>query len=226
MFNTIITDTITPMSFFICLGVAFVLGLVVALTHQFTAKRSYGRSASAGMVTTLAILPVLVSVAIMLVNGNLGAGVAVMGIFSLVRFRSIPGNSRSILSVFFAMAIGLAVGTGYIAFAGIFTVLVALMLVILAGLSFGESSLREKRLTVLVPEDIDYTNVFDDVFAHYTSKSFLEKAKTTNMGSLFELVYRIELRDGINEKEFIDKLRVKNGNLKVALSHMLAEEEL
>ena len=226
MFNTIIDGTITPASFFICLGVAFVLGLIVALTHQFTAKRSYGRSASAGMVTTLAILPVLVSVAIMLVNGNLGAGVAVMGIFSLVRFRSIPGNSRSILSVFFAMAIGLSVGTGYIAFAGIFTVMVALMLIVLASLSFGESSAREKRLTVLVPEDIDYTDVFDEIFAVYTSKNFLEKAKTTNMGSLFELVYRIELKEGVNEKEFIDKLRVKNGNLKVALSHMLAEEEL
>ena len=226
MFNSIITDTITPTSFFICIGVAFVLGLIVALTHQFTAKRSYGRSASAGMVTTLAILPMLVSVAIMLVNGNLGAGVAVMGIFSLVRFRSIPGNSRSILSVFFAMAIGLAVGTGYIAFAGIFTVAVSLMLIILAALSFGESAAREKRLTILVPEDIDYTNVFDDVFLAYTRSNMLEEAKTTNMGSLFELVYRVELKDGINEKEFIDKIRVKNGNLKVALSHMLLEEEL
>ncbi|MBR1874885.1 DUF4956 domain-containing protein [Candidatus Saccharibacteria bacterium] len=226
MFNTIITDTITPSSFFICLGVAFILGLIVALVHQFTAKRSYGRSASAGMVTTLAILPMLVSVAIMLVNGNLGAGVAVMGIFSLVRFRSIPGNSRSILSVFFAMAIGLAVGTGYIAFAGIFTIAVSLMLIILAALSFGESAAREKRLTILVPEDIDYTNVFDDIFLAYTRSNMLEKAKTTNMGSLFELVYRVELKDGINEKEFIDKIRVKNGNLKVALSHMLLEEEL
>lgn len=226
MFNTIISGTITPFSFFTCLGVAFVLGLVVALVHQFTAKRSYRRSASAGMVTTLAILPMLVSVAIMLVNGNLGAGVAVMGIFSLVRFRSIPGNSRSILSVFFAMAIGLAVGTGYIAFAAIFTIIVALMLVVLSNISFGEVSNREKRLTVLVPEDIDYTDVFDEIFAVYTSSHFLEKAKTTNMGSLFELVYRLELKNGVNEKEFIDKLRVKNGNLKVALSHMLAEEEL
>lgn len=226
MFNTIITDTITPINFFTCIGVAFLLGLIVAFTHQRTAKRSYGRSASAGMVTTLAILPMLVSVAIMLVNGNLGAGVAVMGVFSLVRFRSIPGNSRSILSVFFAMAIGLAVGTGYIAFAAIFTVAIALALSILSGLSFGESSLREKKLTVLVPEDIDYTDIFDEIFAKYTSSHFLEKAKTTNMGSLFELVYRLELKDGVNEKEFIDKLRVKNGNLKVALSHMLMEEEL
>ena len=226
MFNSIISGTITPASFFICVGVAFVLGLVVALVHQWTAKRSYGRSASAGMVTTLAILPMLVSVAIMLVNGNLGAGVAVMGIFSLVRFRSIPGNSRSILSVFFAMAIGLAVGTGYIAFAAIFTVVVALALAILSALSFGESTMREKKLTILVPEDIDYTDVFDEIFAAYTNNHFLEKAKTTNMGSLFELVYRIELKDGVNEKEFIDKLRVKNGNLKVALSHMLMEEEL
>lgn len=226
MFNTIISGTVTPSSFFTCLGVAFILGLVVALMHQWTAKRSYGRSASAGMVTTLAILPMLVSVAIMLVNGNLGAGVAVMGIFSLVRFRSIPGNSRSILSVFFAMAIGLAVGTGYIAFAAVFTAIVALTLAILSFLSFGEGAAREKKLTVLVPEDIDYTDIFDEIFASYANRYFLEKAKTTNMGSLFELVYRIELKDGVNEKEFIDKIRVKNGNLKVALSHMLMEEEL
>jgi len=226
MFNTIITEQITALNFFICLGVAFILGLIVAITHRWTSKRSYGRSASSGIVTTLAILPMLVSVAIMLVNGNLGAGVAVMGIFSLVRFRSIPGNSRSILSVFFAMAIGLAVGTGYIAFAAVFTIIVAAILVALSKLSFGESSKREKKLTVLIPEDIDYTDIFDDIFALYTNSTFLEKAKTTNMGSLFELVYRIELKDEVNEKEFIDKIRVKNGNLKVALSHMLAEEEL
>ena len=213
MFNTIITSTITPASFFICLGVAFVLGLVVALTHKWTTKRSLGRAASGGMVTSLAILPMLVAVAIMLVNGNLGAGVAVMGIFSLIRFRSVPANSRSILSVFFAMAIGLAVGSGYVAFAAIFTVIVAAVLVILSGISFGESATNEKKLKIVMPEDIDYTEAFDDVFKKYANNYTLEKAKTTNMGSLFELTYRIELKKGVNEKEFIDAIRVKNGNL-------------
>jgi len=151
MFNSIIDSTVTPQAFFACLGAAFVLGLIVAMIYQKTARSNQN------FTTTLAILPVLVSVAIMLVNGNLGAGVAVMGIFSLVRFRSIPGNSRSIMFVFFSMAIGLAVGTGYIAFAALFTVITAIMIVILNALHFGENNLNEKKLTILVPEDIDYT---------------------------------------------------------------------
>lgn len=221
MFNSILNSAeLTPVNFFVCLGVAFVLGLVVALTHQKTTK------SSSGFITTLAILPMLVAMAIMLVNGNLGAGVATVGVFSLVRFRSIAGNSRSILSVFFAMAIGLAVGTGYIVFAALFTVITAIVIVALKVLNFGETPHENKRLTVLVPEDMDYTTIFDDVFAHYLKSYELLKTKTTNMGSLFELTYNVDLKKDTNEKDFIDKLRVKNGNLKVALSHALDEEEL
>ena len=221
MFNSILGSEVTPVHFFICIGVAFVLGLIVALVHQKTSSRS-----TSNFVTTLAILPMLVSMAIMLVNGNLGAGVATVGIFSLVRFRSIAGNSRSILSVFFAMAIGLAVGTGYVTFAAMFTVVVSIIIVFLKFIKFGEDKTDEKKLIILVPEDLDYTEVFDDVFKGYTTNHFLEKSKTTNMGSLFELTYRINLKRGINEKEFIDKIRVKNGNLKVSLSHPMYEEEL
>lgn len=220
MFNSILGSELTPMHFFVCLGVALLLGLIVAIVHQKTAR------SSSNFITTLAILPMLVAMAIMLVNGNLGAGVATVGVFSLVRFRSIAGNSRSILSVFFAMAIGLAVGTGYIAFAAAFTAIVAIIIVFLKCIKFGETSSGEKKLTILVPEDLDYTEMFDDVFSKYTTSHILEKAKTTNMGSLFELTYRIVTKKKINEKEFIDKIRVKNGNLKVSLSHQLVEEEL
>lgn len=196
-----------------------ILGLIVALTHQKTAR------SSANFTTTLAVLPMLVAMAIMLVNGNLGAGVATVGVFSLVRFRSIAGNSRSILSVFFAMAIGLACGTGYITFAALFTVLISLVLFALKAIRFGETT-REQQLKIMMPEDLDYTNLFDDIFGAYTSRFELIKAKTTNMGSLFELTYRINLKGNVNEKQFIDKIRVKNGNLKVCLSHDLEEEEL
>ena len=220
MFNSIISSGITPINFFICVGVAFVLGLIVALLHKKTSN------ASSGFVTTLAILPMLVAMAITLVNGNLGAGVATVGIFSLVRFRSIPGNSRSILSVFFAMAIGLAVGTGYVTFAALFTVIVSALIAFLKFINFGESKSQSKKLTILVPEDLDYTEIFDDVFAKYTKNHVLQKAKTTNMGSLFELTYDVETKPKTNEKEFIDKIRIKNGNLKVALSHPMIEEEL
>ena len=220
MFESIIESGITPINFFICIGVAFVLGLVVALVHKKTG------SSSSGFVTTLAILPMLVAMAITLVNGNLGAGVATVGIFSLVRFRSIPGNSRSILSVFFAMAIGLAVGTGYVVFATLFTLIVSAIIIFLKFINFGESKSQSKKLTILIPEDLDYTEIFDDIFAKYTKSHTLEKSRTTNMGSLFELTYDIETKANINEKEFIDKIRVKNGNLKVALSHPMIAEEL
>lgn len=220
MFNSIISGGITIENFAACLGTAFILGLIVAFAHMKTTH------SNRNFIMTLAILPMLVATVILLVNGNLGTGVAVMGAFSLVRFRSIPGNSRAILSVFFAMAIGLAVGTGYLAFAGIFTVAVAILTFLLTFVNFGAGSMQEKKLVVLVPEDLDYTTVFDQAFAKYLSGYTLEKAKTTNLGSLFELTYRINLKKGVNEKEFIDKLRERNGNLKVALSHTLAEEEL
>ncbi len=220
MFNSIINGGITIENFAACLGTAFVLGLIVALAHMKTTH------SNRNFITTLAILPMLVATVILLVNGNLGTGVAVMGAFSLVRFRSIPGNSRAILSVFFAMAIGLAVGTGYLAFAALFTVAVALITVALTFFNFGAGSSQNKKLTILVPEDIDYTTVFDQIFADFLDSYTLEKAKTTNMGSLFELGYHITMKRGVSEKEFIDQLRARNGNLKVALSHNLQEEEL
>ncbi|MBQ3309489.1 DUF4956 domain-containing protein [Candidatus Saccharibacteria bacterium] len=220
MFNSILGSELTPVHFFICIGVAFVLGVIVALVHQKTSR------STSNFVTTLAILPMLVAMAIMLVNGNLGAGVATVGVFSLVRFRSIAGNSKSILSVFFAMAIGLAVGTGYVTFAALFTIVVSILILFLKFIKFGENKTDEKKLIILVPEDLDYTEAFDDVFGAYTNRTILEKSKTTQMGSLFELTYRINLKRNVNEKEFIDKIRVKNGNLKVSLSHPLAEEEL
>ena len=220
MFNTILTETLTPMTFGICLGTAFILGLIVSLIHGRTSR------ANKDFLTTLAVLPTLVAMAILLVNGNLGTGVATVGVFSLVRFRSIPGNARSIMSVFFAMAIGLAVGTGYIAFATIFTIVIGLIILVLDKLNFGAGNMMEKKLTILVPEDMDYTTMFDEIFAKYTTAHELEMSKTTNMGSLFELVYNVRLKNDINEKNLIDDIRVKNGNLKVMLSQTIAEEEL
>ncbi len=220
MFQSILTGELTLAHFLACLGTAFGLGLIVALVHQKTAR------ASSHFVTTLAILPVLVAMAIMLVNGNLGAGVATVGVFSLVRFRSVAGNSRSLMAIFFAMVIGLATGVGYLGFAAIFTVIVALMVVGLSAFKFGESKTTEHKLIVLVPEDLDYTSAFDSIFDKYLNRYSLEKSKTTNMGSLFELTYFVNLKSDTNEKEFIDKIRIKNGNLKVALSHQLDDETL
>lgn len=220
MFNSILGNNLTIINFSICLLSSFVLGLIVSYMHMKTSKSNIN------FATTLAVLPMLVSMVILLVNGNVGTGVAVAGAFSLIRFRSIPGNSREIMNVFFSMAIGLAVGTGYVAFATLFTVVVSLISYILVKLHFGEEQTEERILKILVPEDLDYTNAFDKEFDEYLTSNTLVKSKTTNMGSLYELTYSVKIKKETNKKEFMDKLRVKNGNLKVLLSHPLVGEEL
>lgn len=220
MFSSILGGTLTISNFAICLSVALALGFVVSLMHMKTTK------SNKNFVTTLFVLPALVTTVILLVNGNLGTSVAVLGAFSLVRFRSIPGNSKEILSVFFAMAIGLAVGVGYIGFAAIFTIAISLIVALLSIFNFGQSTRNTKMLKILIPEDLDYTEVFNDIFNDYVDNSDMVSAKTVNMGSIFELTYRVDLKKNINEKEFIDKLRVRNGNLKISLSHPLTDQEL
>ena len=220
MFNSIIGASITLPTFVICVITSIVLGLIVAFLHMKTTKSNQN------FISTLVLLPVIVTVVIVLVNGNLGTGVAVAGAFSLIRFRSIPGNSREILNVFFAMAIGLACGTGYIGFASIFTLCVALISLLLYVTKFGEADTHEKTLRVVIPEDLDYTTCFKDEFEKYLKSSTLEKAKTINMGSMFELTYLIKLRSEVSEKEFIDSLRIKNSNLKIILTNTLSGEEL
>ncbi len=220
MFSSILGGTLTISNFAICLSVALALGFVVAFMHMKTTK------SNKNFVTTLFVLPALVTTVILLVNGNLGTSVAVLGAFSLVRFRSIPGNSKEILSVFFAMAIGLATGVGYIGFAAIFTVAISLVIALLSVLNFGSDTKYTKMLKVLIPEDLDYTEIFNDIFNDYVSDAEMVSAKTVNMGSIFELTYRVNLKKNINEKEFIDKLRIRNGNLKIILSHPLTDLEL
>ena len=220
MFSSILGGTLTISNFAICLSVALALGFVVSFMHMKTTK------SNKNFVTTLFVLPALVTTVILLVNGNLGTSVAVLGAFSLVRFRSIPGNSKEILSVFFAMAIGLAVGVGYIGFAAIFTIAISLIVALLSIFNFGQSTRYTKMLKILIPEDLDYTEVFNDIFNDYVDSSDMVSAKTVNMGSIFELTYRVDLKKNINEKEFIDKLRVRNGNLKISLSHPLTDQEL
>ena len=200
--------------------IAIVLGLVIALIHTKTTKHTKN------LTITLAILPLLVQIVIMLVNGNLGTSVAILGAFSLIRFRSLPGNSREIASVFFAMVVGLALGTGFIYLAILLTFIVCLLLIILSHSKLGETNSQDRILKIMLAEDNDYTEVFNDIFNKYTTKIELLKVKTVNMGSIFQIDYSLKLKKGINEKEFIDELRVKNGNLKIILSKQTTEEEL
>lgn len=219
MFNSIINSNLQVTSFSICIITSIILGFVVALLHMKTTK------SNKNFITTLVILPVLVTVVILLVNGNLGTSVAVVGAFSLVRFRSIPGNSKEILDVFFAMSIGLAVGTGYIAFAVIFTLITSLISYILYKTNFGEDQTKDRILKIAIPEDLDYEEAFDDIFKKYLDSVSLRQSKTINMGSMFELTYIVNLKTNIKEKELIDSVRVRNGNLKVSLTHEFDNRE-
>ena len=212
MFETIIENGISATTFLVCTLVSLILGVVIALGYMF--RSQYSKS----FVVTLALLPAIVQMIIMMVNGNIGVGVAVAGAFNLVRFRSVPGNAREIGSVFLSMAIGLATGMGFIWVAAIFTAIMVVFTVFYTIVGFGKAKSAEREVKITIPENIDYTNLFDDVFKEYTSFSELVKVRTVNMGSLFQLVYRVRLRDVNKTKEFLDTLRCRNGNLDIICS--------
>ena len=214
LFDTDMTSVIAPGRFLLCVGASLVLGLVIALSYMYRTR--YTRS----FVVTLAMLPAVVCVVIMMVNGNVGAGVAVAGAFSLVRFRSVPGTAREIGTIFLAMGAGLVCGMGYLAYAALFTVVLCAVFVLYSRLDMGskKNAATYKVLNVTIPEDLDYTAVFDDIFAQYTAEHELIRVKTTNMGSLFRLTYHVALRDAAREKEMIDAIRCRNGNLEISVS--------
>ena len=192
-----------------------ICGLVIAALYMV--RSDYSKN----FVIALVILPALVQVVITVVNGNLGASVAVMGAFSLVRFRSAPGSAKDITAIFFAMAVGLANGMGYILYSATIVGIVGVIYLFLTLSGFGEHGVREKHLKVLIPESLDYTTVFDDIFEKYVKRSELTKVKTTDLGSIFELNYQITLKDAKQEKEFLDALRTKNGNLTIICSRAI-----
>lgn len=211
MLNSILASgtapSVTAGEFVVCAAGSLVLGLILALIH------TYKNRTTKNFILTLILLPVAVQTVIMMVNGNLGTGVAVMGAFGLVRFRSAPGNSREIGSVFLAMAAGLAGGMGYLGVAAILVVLVGIVTVAVMSVPFGESSSRERELKVTIPENLDYQGIFDDLFEKYTDGAKLLRVRTVNMGSLYELQYHIMMKNETQEKEFLDQIRCRNGNL-------------
>ena len=191
------------------MAAALIFGLAIAIIY----KQSGIHIGSFAVV--LAVLPLLVSVVILIVNGNLGASVAVLGAFGLIRFRSAPGTAREIGFIFFAMAVGLAAGMGFISLAVLITMTAGIFILLLEKLQFGNPVSKERELRITIPEDLNYLGVFDDLFQTYTKFSHLERVKTTNMGTMYELSYRVELRNMAKEKEFIDELRCRNGNLSI-----------
>ncbi len=200
-------------SFLACIGASLIIGLLIALSYTY--KNRYTKS----FVVTLAVLPAVVCMVILMVNGNVGAGVAVAGAFGLVRFRSVPGNAKEISAVFLSMAVGLAAGMGYLAYAGLFALIIIAVNMLCSRTRFGEAQipLLDKTLRITIPEDLDYTGVFDDLMEEYTENNQILSVKTTNMGSLFKLTYQIRLKNASKEKEFLDQLRCRNGNLEVSI---------
>lgn len=220
MLNNIITgSTNLTLTTLICLGASLLLGVVIALVYMF--RNTYTKS----FVLTLALLPAMVQTVILLVNGNLGVGVAVMGAFSLVRFRSVPGSASEIACIFFSMAVGLACGMGYVVYAGIFTLIIGAVMICYNLLRFGDSADTQRTLKIVIPEDLDYSEIFDDLFAEYTKKATLEKVQTTNLGSLYELKYTIILKDPKKEKAMLDKIRQRNGNLNITCGRVAAGKD-
>ena len=214
LFDTDFTVVISVKDFMLCLGCSLVLGLIMAFAYMYRTR--YTKS----FVVTLALLPAVVCVVIMLVNGNVGTGVAVAGAFSLVRFRSVPGTAKEICTLFLAMGAGLIAGMGYIGFAVLFTVVMCLMFVLYNRLDFGarKNAAVFKTLTITIPEDLNYSHIFDDIFSEFTVSHNLVRVKSTNMGSMFKITYNVILRDADCEKDMIDKIRCRNGNLEITVS--------
>ena len=221
MLNSILTGTeITVSAFLICTAVSLLLGLGAAALSMFRSR--YTQS----FVMTLAMLPAMVQLIIMMVNGNIGAGVAVAGAFGLIRFRSAPGSAKEIGMVFLATAIGLATGMGYVAVAAVFFLVTAVFSLLLTLLGFGAAAASERELRITIPESLDYDGLFDDLFDAYTRRAELEQVKTTSMGTLYELCYKVVLRDGHETKRFLDELRTRNGNLNIACGKCVTKETL
>ena len=219
LFNDVFTSTtIKPLTMMGAIGVALVLGLVVAKVYQY--KTVYSKS----FVMSLALLPTLIAIVIFLVNGSLGAGVAVMGAFSLIRFRSAPGGAKELVSIFLAMTIGIAIGMGYLVFATAFTLIMSVAILLLEKINFGQMQHAMRQLTIVIPESLDYEVLFDDIFDQATNYVELAMVKTSDMGSLFKLKYIIQLNGKMTEKALMDALRTRNGNLEIAISRYITKE--
>lgn len=219
LFQSVLATTISAGSFMLCTAASLLLGAGIALCYMFK------NHCSKSFVVTLAMLPAIVQVVIMMVNGNIGTGVAVMGAFSLVRFRSAPGNAKEIGGIFLAMAVGLATGMGYIGIAVLVTILLCAVNLLYTATPFGETKRGVKELRITIPESLDYTGIFDDLFSQYTSKAELVRVKTSHMGSLYQLSYQIILKDDNKEKEFIDAIRCRNGNLDIICSRETLDKD-
>lgn len=214
LFDTDMTRTIGVDEFLLCVGCSLLIGIILAFGYMLHSR--YSKS----YIMTLSMLPAVVCVVIMMVNGNIGTGLAVAGAFTLVRFRSVPGSAKEITMLFLAMGTGLLTGMGYIGFGFVFAVVMSAVFTVYNHLDFGiqKNTLRYKTIRIAIPEDLDYGHIFDDVWEAYTDKCELVRVKSFNMGSMFRITYNIKMKKGVSEKEMLDMIRCRNGNLEITLS--------
>lgn len=220
MFGSIFDPIVgmTDTDILICTLVSLLCGIIAAFTY------SRDKSHTKSLMAALVILPILVQTVIMMVNGNLGVGVAVMGAFSLIRFRSVPGNAKDITLIFLTMSAGLAAGVGLVTFAAAVTIFLCIVILVLNKVFMGKTAECERVLRITIPEDLDYTGVFDDIFKEYTMKKELISVKTINMGTMYELKYNIVLKEIEAEKKMIDAIRCRNGNLTIICAKLEERE--
>ena len=209
------SSTITLTTALVTMLTALLLGGFISFIYAKTAKSG---TASRNFTWTLIFLPIVISVIILLIGSNVARAFSLAGAFSIIRFRSAPGDPKDITYVLFTMAAGLACGVGLYGYAILFTVILCMIMLLLSKTRFGSPKAEEKLLQITIPEDLDYDGVFDDLFKNYTNGSDLKRIKTTALGSLYQLTYIIKAKDGMNTKEFIDALRCRNGNLSISLS--------
>ncbi len=213
IFDSIITSGTTIETFLACLGCSLLVGLAIAFVYRYRTKHSES------LMFTIGMIPAVVSVIIQVVNGNIGAGIAVMGAFSLVRFRSAPGTAKEIGMIFLAMSTGLLIGMGFIGYALVFTAIMCAICLIYNTCSGGWSAKAPLTLRITVPEDLDFKGAFDGVLSKHAREFELSSVKTVNMGSMYKLTYDVTLNADCNEKQMIDEIRCINGNLEVSLGH-------
>lgn len=220
MFNSVIGTTITLHGFLVSLCCAMVLGVLSSLMFTHFTRHT------GSLAITLAVLPPIVTLVIMMINGNIGAGLAVAGAFALVRFRSLPGTAKEVCGIFLSVSIGLACGMGYVGVAVLYFLFMSGFIILLEELRFGQGRLAERQLKITIPEDLDYEEIFDDLLEKYTLRWELVRVHTTNMGTLYELTYEVLMRQKNQSREFINELRCRNGNLSISLGRAADKESM
>lgn len=221
--NVIGTETVLPISeVLLCIAVALVLGVLIGTTYAIIAGKN---NRSQSLFVSVIVLPILVAVIIMMISGNLARAFSMAGVFTLVRFRSMPGDAKDISFVFSSMAVGIAAGLGYLTIGAVLTVILCVIFIVIYKLGMGGNSSSDKLLRIVIPEDLNYEEIFTDLFEKYTNKCSLKKVRTTNLGALYELSYLISLKKDVSVKSFMDDLRCRNGNLVIMISSYETEAQ-